>query len=58
MAQSLSAKREMFSVDSEARMKSQAKLSESNENMFARLGSFPRFSLVELTISRPVIGQI
>ena len=42
MAQSLSAKRDLFTVDSDARMKSQAKLSESNENMFARLGSYPR----------------
>ena len=42
IAQSLSAKRDMFSVDSDARIKSQVKLSESNENMFARLGGVPK----------------
>ena len=44
MAQALSLKaRDLTSVESEARMKSQSKLSESNENMFSRIGSIPRF---------------
>ena len=44
LAQKLSAKnKELFSVDSETKMKSQAKLFESNENMFARIASYSRF---------------
>ena len=46
LAQTLAAKtRELFSVDSEAKMKSHSRLlSESSENMFSRISSFPNFS--------------
>ena len=45
LAQTLAAKtRELFSVDSEVKMKSTSRLSESSENMFSRISSFPNFS--------------
>ena len=44
MAQILSVKtRELTSVESDGKIKSQSRLSESNENMFSRIGSIPKF---------------
>ena len=45
LAQTLAVKtRELHSVDSEAKMRSHSRLSESSENMFSRISSFPHLS--------------